>query len=418
MIQNSTPLQQVFNIKAVAILIIMILYFLPSTGFSEPLSSKYIINSGPKKYFSEPFSKNYIPNESISLQFTKNIYNITSKISLISDNDKKLMFDQSFIEFKNKNKKFGIGKINRNWSFSPITSLILSNNARPTNSIYYVYDQKQKSKNLLTSWAGPMSFEVFNSFPSSTTKVSNSMLLGMRAVIEPVQNLKFELVKTSQWAGDGQQQGLSSLKAAIIGNTNEKQNSNINQVAGFGISFVSNIQQTQSRFYAQLIGEDESGNLPSCYMYLIGSEFEFSKNKIFSKLGFEFIDTRIDLTRNNNCGPNTAYNNNTYSYTNYGVNLGTSIDTESKLFHLWASKKLSEKFNINYSIQDITINDHNWSEHRLSSSKKNGIQANISPIFKTKSVIINSVLSFRNFSLDKAKIKKGLQLNTSIQYIF
>ena len=87
---------------------------------------------------------------------------------------------------------FGIGKINRNWSFSPNTSLILSQNARPTSSIYFKYAKVRKSDNKLISWAGPWSLDSFVSAPSSQNKIQNSKLLGVRTVIEPLHNLKFE----------------------------------------------------------------------------------------------------------------------------------------------------------------------------------------------------------------------------------
>ena len=83
------------------------------------------------------------------------------------------------------------------------------------------------------------------------------MLLGMRLIIEPYHNLKFELLKTSQWGGSGYSNSFSALSSAILGNTNESNNSNINQMAGFGMSFENNIIQMPNRTYVQIIGEDE-----------------------------------------------------------------------------------------------------------------------------------------------------------------
>jgi hypothetical protein len=399
--------------------IISILFFIilfPQDVFSENLNSKLWINASVNE--SSPNTINGGNANSVGFQYVKGFNNFNTKIAISSNANQKMIFDKSYIELKSTNKRLGIGKVDRNWSFSPETSLILSKNARPANSIYFIYDNKKKSQNILTSWAGPISLEFFNSFPSGPRLVDESMLLGLRAVIEPVNNLMFEVTKTSQWGGKGYSQNLSSLLAAIGGNTNDDKNSNINQVAGFGVSYLTKIRETPSRFYLQFVGEDEAGSLPSCNMYLVGTELEFPNGTLFSKLGFEFVDTRIDLTEHNNCGPNTAYNNNVYSYTNYGDTMGASIDTEGKSFNVYLERKISEKLTFNFSIKDIKINDTNWSAHRLSSSKKSGLQAYIGSTFMLDSFRIRSNLSYQNFSLDKANVKKGLNLILNTEYIF
>jgi hypothetical protein len=418
MIQKKHISRDTYNIKYLLVCFTIKLFFISNPAFSESTNTQIRLNANYNKLFPVSFQQEKTAGNSANFQNTMNFNNFTSKVSLNFSNKNKLIYDHSFAEFKYRNKTFGIGKIDRKWSFSPISSLILSNNARPTDSIYYIYENKKSSDIFLTSWAGPSSFEVFNSITSDKTKVNNSMLLGLRLVIEPVNNLMFELVKTSQWGGDGQTQNLSSLKAAIAGNTNSKSNSNINQLAGYGFSYFTDIKEIPSRFYAQVVGEDEAGNLPSCNMHLFGSELDLPANKIFSKLGFEFIDTRIDWTTNGNCGPNTAYNNNIYSYSNYGKTIGTSIDTESKSFNAWASKQISEDINVSISIKDITINDANWSSHRLSSSKVNGIQASIETSFHVNSFNIESGLSYQNFVLDKENHNNGLSLYFSTAYVF
>ena len=206
------------KIKLIFKTFLVIIFLFPKVSFSEQLNSKLWINSGETKSFSNAFNQNNIVSAGLqrSLSFEK----IKSKISISSNSKKLIMFDQSFVELKSGNKTFGIGKINRNWSFSPTTSLILSKNARPADSIYYRLVNEKKSNNFLTSWAGPISLEVFNSFTSGSNITTNSMLFGIRAVIEPVQNLMFEIIKTSQWGGDEHSENLSSLIAAFAGNTN------------------------------------------------------------------------------------------------------------------------------------------------------------------------------------------------------
>jgi hypothetical protein len=395
-----------------------LILFYSKSAFADKSNYKVWLNYEAQKSLPNlPYETNIL-NNLFGLQAIKNFGNITTNLTLSSDKKRNLMFDQSFIEVKNNNKLFGIGKINRNWSFSPVTSLILSKNARQSESIYFYWENYENRKNILTSLTGPISFEAFNTFPSKSKDINNSMLLGVRATIEPIENLKFEIAKTSQWGGDGSQNNLSTFSNAIIGNSNEGENSNINQMAGFGISFETKTMGIPLKIYSQLIGEDEAGNLPSCYIGLIGGELKLPKSALFSRIGFEFLDTRTDTSEEGNCGPNTAYNNGYHAYTNYGKTLGTSIDTEGKSFNLWVSGNISKKVSTKFSIADVTINDSNWSEHRLNSKKENGLQVNNITTLKIENFKIKTMFNYQGFSLNKANLKKGLNINLSTEYSF
>ena len=345
-------------------------------------------------------------NFGTNFHFKKN--NISSNLTLAVSKKNNLVFDNSNIEFNLKHVKFGLGKINRNWSFSPNTSLILSKNARPSNSIYLIKDSSNSS-NRLSSWIGAWSFETFNSILSNTDGPQNSMMFGARAVLEPTDDLKIELSKTSQWGGSGYSSSIPSLKAAILGNTNEHAHKNINQMAGIGISYLLPNKKWPLRLYGQLIGEDEAGWLPSCNMYLAGIEWQNSK-KANNKFGLEIIDTRIDITTNNNCGPNTAYNNGTYKYTNYDRVMGVPIDTESKSMNLWGSINISPNLNLHYSLKNLTINDSNYSSHRLSSTKESGLIGTAGMNWRYKNAQIISKLHYKNFNIN------GNNANNTINY--
>ena len=145
---------------------------------------------------------------------------------------------------------------------------------------------------------------------------------------------------------------------------------------------------------------------------------EFQEKKLFSKIGLEFIDTRIDTSSHGYCGPNTAYNNGKYSYDNHGRVLGDKIDTEGKSINLWATVKISEITSINYSIMNVTINDANWNNHRLSSSKTDGWLANIEALWKINDINIRGNINYQNFSLDTAGFKEGISLKINTEYIF
>ena len=391
---------------------------MPMIVYSKPTEILAWVNADTNKSLSHNLTQISPYKGTSGIQKKTKFDNFTINTAFNLDKTQKLTFDHSYIEYKNKNKTIGIGKINRSWSFSPFTSLILSSNAPPSNSFYLVINKNKKSSNTLFSMFGPWSIEIFNSFTSDTAKTKNPMLLGTRLAFEPVQNLKLELIKTSQWGGNNNDKDFSSFTNAVIGNTNENKHSNINQMAGFGFSYLSNPRNIPFKIYSQFIGEDEAGNLPSCFISLIGTTIDFGLNRNFSEFGFEYVDTRIDKTTNGNCGANTAYNNGSYDYVNDNISMGAQIDSESKSSRIWASSRLSDKLKISYSIRFITINDTNWTNHRLSSIKKRGHIIDIGAHWNINLLKINSTLTYQDLYLDRAGSQDRLNLSINTIYEF
>jgi hypothetical protein len=404
--------------KTKDIFIILVLFISPNYLYAEQLKVKSWVNLETKNSYPINNYQNSFLNNSTGLQVSKKYKNISSKITLNALNKKHLAFDHSNLEYKHNSTTIGIGKINRNWSFSPKTSLILSNNARPAKSVYLEIKNKNNPNNFFFSWIGPNSLELFNSVLSNTKGPEDAMLLGIRATFEPTKNLKFELVKTSQWGGSGYDANLSQLGHAILGDTNNSKYSEINQLAGFGISLNLSNYFLPLRVYGQFIGEDEAGSLPSCFMHLIGTEFLLSKLKYKTKLGLELVDTRIDETSHGNCGENAAYNNQTYKYTNYNASLGAPIDTESKSISFWGTTSLSPTTDFNYSLENIVLNDKNWASHRLSDTKQNTWASTVGISLKMNSFQIQSNIKYQGLNLSNHNLSHGFSLNLNSQYIF
>ena len=62
--------------------------------------------------------------------------NLSSQLAFSYDGYDKSTFDGSYLQYAKGIATYGVGAIDRHWSFSDKTSLILSHNARPTKSIY------------------------------------------------------------------------------------------------------------------------------------------------------------------------------------------------------------------------------------------------------------------------------------------
>jgi hypothetical protein len=342
--------------------------------------------------------------------------NLSSQITLNYDGYNNFSLDDSYLQYTSGIATFGVGAINRNWSFSDNTSLILSQNARPINSIYLKLENDFKY-DWLPSEAN-WSFEAFNGFNEGGLNNTSSMLAGLRAVLTPFEGLEFELVQTSQWGGKGQNTGISSIGAALLTDTNVGSNSNINKMAGFGISYKIPPKIIPLRLYGQAIGEDEAGNFPSCYAYLAGFEWSNSKFKYPIALNFEVIDTRVDKTTHGFCGPNTMYNNVTYDYTNYGKTIGTAIDTEGTSLDLYLRSHISEEVNIEFATKSVVVNDANWQGHRLSPNRQSGFISSLGVSWAKNNIIFNGNIYNQGFNLDKANIKNGYGVSFSSSIIF
>jgi hypothetical protein len=318
-------------------------------------------------------------------------------------------FDKSYIQYNKGIFTLGFGSKDRNWSFSPNTSLILSSNARPTKAIYLSINNKPGNK---------ISFETFNGITKNSLNQKDSLLLGSRLVLSPIENLKFELIQTSQWAGSGYKNDFRSLFAAIITDSNEGKNSNINKMAGFGISYTLPIKEMPIRIYSQAVGEDEAGSLPSCYMYLAGIEWQTSNNLSPKKIGLEMVDTRIEKTEHGFCGANTAYNNGIYDYTNYGTVLGAPIDTEGQSIEIYGNVRILYKYRIKASLKKAIINDKNWTDHRLSSRRVAGLIKYVEVSREKGKILFTSRVYHQDIDLDKMYYKNKVGFGFTVSSTF
>lgn len=399
---------------------IIFLFILINTQpiFAQPQSIQIKTNLA---FYSEKFlgAKNksrYSSKGITKLDFRYDNKNLLSQLSLNYTGDDKYTLDESYLQHTTGIITFGVGAIDRHWSFSNNASLILSQNARPTKSVYLRLEDKFRY-----NWLPPeanWSFEAFNGFNEGALNNKASMLAGVRAILTPVEGLQFELVQASQWGGKGYSTGISALGAALFFDTNDGSNSNINKLAGFGISYKLPININSLRIYGQAIGEDEAGNLPSCFAYLLGLEWMNAKIKYPTIFGIEAIDTRINTTSHGYCGPNTMYNNSIYDYTNYGKTIGAEIDTEGTSLGLFIRSQISQKINIEFVTKSVVINDNNWSGHRLSSKRETGLMNSFGVSWNINNINFNGNIYNQGFSLDKANIKNDVGLSFSSSIVF
>jgi hypothetical protein len=353
-------------------------------------------------------------NVNFNLEYSKR--SLSSQFSLNFDDHDKLNFDNSYINYKKGIAILEIGKVDRIWSFSKKSSLILSSNSKPLESISINLKNKFNTK-----WLPPTanwSVELVNGPTKNTLNGENSMLTGARIVITPTEKLSFEFLKTAQWGDQFDKPYSINSDALLPIETNNGESSDINKLAGFGLAYSVPVHENTIQLYSQAIGEDEAGGLPSCYAWMIGLELTAPEMKFPTTLSIEAIDTRIKKSTNGFCGANFMYNNNTYDYINYDTVLGVPIDTEGTSIELFGKSNVNKNLDINFSIKFLSINDKDYSQHRLSSKRSLGSITSLGVNWKKDELNLGGSISYQDLILDKANISNGtiFSLFSSIKF--
>jgi hypothetical protein len=339
-------------------------------------------------------------NINFDLSFSKK--NLSSQLTLNFNDNDQLNYDSSYINYKKGITNLNIGKVDRIWSFSEKSSLILSSNSRPIEAISLILNNKFNTKWLpsTANW----SVELINGTTKNSFNGKDSMLSGARVVFSPSDKLNFEFLQIGQWGTQNDKLYSIDLNASLFGNTNEGTNASINKMAGFGFSYLVHLHENTYRFYSQTIGEDEAGSLPSCLAWMAGFELETSGIRFPTTITFEAIDTRVKKTTHGFCGKNTFYNNGEYNYTNYDTVLGVPIDTEGTSLELFGRSEINKNLNINYSTKLLSINDKDYSLHRLSSNRSLGTITSLGIHWKKERFDLGGSIRYQDIILNKANV--------------
>lgn len=324
--------------------------------------------------------------------------------------------DHSFAEVYVGEFAFGAGAVARNWSPSRYNSLIMSGNARPFPSLYIRKEGFSSFDTAWLNWIGPWSGEIFVGQSESDGNPNNTNLLGMRLQLQPVKGLELDFVRTAQYGGDGRS---SSFSDALWGSTNEGAGSDANQLAGVGLSYALPENIAPLRIYAQAIGEDEAGGLPSCFMYLGGIEGKGRMLGVPTTVTLEGATTEIGDTENGFCGSGTAYNNAAYGggYTNHEDVMGLPLDTDSRMVQLYVEHDLSQ-FDLHWSVgyHDINVTDRD--DHRLASSAVDGAVARIGATKSWDGLSVTGDVLYQSYDLDRADVDSGLGVALQVSRTF
>ena len=249
------------------------------------------------------------------------------------DDDQSVRPDGSYVAASLGNWMISAGYLERWWGPGWEGSLILSNNARPLPAIALDRNESTPFEIPVLRWLGPWRLSTFMGQFESDRDYSHALLFGLRTEIRPHPTLQIAATRTAQWCGDGRPCGLDTFWDLLIGNDNDQDLSEQpgNQLGGFDIRWSWPGARLPLAVYAQAIGEDEAGFLPSKYLGLLGAEIWGDLAGGSWRAHVEYADTACDFV-NSEPQFGCAYTSSIYTtgYRYRGRVLGHAMDADGE----------------------------------------------------------------------------------------
>jgi hypothetical protein len=234
--------------------------------------------------------------------------------------------------------------LDRFWGPSHVSSLIVSNNARPMPTVMLERATAQAFDTKWLSWIGPwrMSFGM-SQMEHSREDIDAPLFMAWRFEIMPLKDLDIGFSRTAQFCGEQLECNWEVFWNMLIGNDNvgidaTEENEPGNQMAGFDLRWNSPIGSWPYAIYAQYIGEDESSYVPAKYIAQLG--LEMWKPMANGGLVQGFVEyTTTTCSANTDRGPynNCAYNQgrfNVEGYRYHGRVIGYTADRDAENYVL------------------------------------------------------------------------------------
>ena len=272
------------------------------------------------------------------------------------ENDQDVQLEGSYVAGKLWNQWLIAGQIPTYWGPGHDGSLIRGDASRPVYGVTMQRAEQNAFETPWLSWIGQWQYQAFVGQLDDYTAVPDTKLIGFRLTAQPLPNLELGASRIIQWGGEGRSESLSSLWDAMVGNDNvygDTENPS-NQIAGFDARL--NLQQWTKipmGIYAQYVGEDEAGYLPSKKMYLAGVDYSNAyKNKPY-QIYAEWVDTRT-----NGEVDGISYNHSVYTdgYYQHGYPLGHVIGGDGEMVSVGGHIQLDRVNRIKARFMSATVN--------------------------------------------------------------
>ncbi|ATU64703.1 hypothetical protein CPZ87_09050 [Piscinibacter gummiphilus] len=219
------------------------------------------------------------------------------------------------------------------------SSLALGNNAPALEAVGLQRAAAGVSESRWLSWMGPWNFEGFVARTDDLSQPVHPYLIGTRLTLRPFRQFEVGLTKMAQWGGEGRPQSLRSFLDTFTGaNSNpdtpaEQQIDPANTLAGFDVR-LGCPWGWRCSLYAQVMGEDEAGHMPSRHLGLYGLTYWTADGD--HRLFAEYAETGCNTPVAQPAARGCAYRNHSYpqGYTTEQRWLGASMGPDSRVITL------------------------------------------------------------------------------------
>jgi len=248
----------------------------------------------------------------------------------------KIMPDGSYLSARLGGVRVYGGYLDHWWGPGQISTLQLSNNARPMPQIGFMRSSTQASSWPILRWLGPWQVEFFIAKFDGPQIQSGVYYDATRLTVNPLPGLELGVAKTEQICGAGH--SCAPLKDYFTNFDFSTHPNNVNGEGAFDIKYSREISGLPFQIYAQLMNEDYAWTTSSGSSYLAGASIFLPTAGSPVKLTMEYTDTVATKTPFNFSRNIFGY---TYTDTQFpdgmhyrGRTLGFSLDTDSQLLSL------------------------------------------------------------------------------------
>ncbi|WP_111885519.1 capsule assembly Wzi family protein [Acinetobacter sp. CFCC 11171] len=252
----------------------------------------------------------------------------------IIDHGQDVNVEGSYIAGKLWNQWLIAGQIPTYWGPGHEGSLIRGDASRPVYGFTMQRADQKAFETKWLSWIGPWQYQAFGGQLDDYAAIPDAKLLGLRLTAQPLPYLELGASRVLQWGGEGRSESWDSLWNAIKGNDNfyDGDLDKSNQIAGLDARLnINHFTGIPMSMYAQYVGEDEAGLLPSKKMYLAGVDYSSQFNNMPYQVYAEWADTRT-----NGETKGISYNHYIYQdgYYQHGFPLGHAMGGDGQMYSI------------------------------------------------------------------------------------
>lgn len=311
----------------------------------------------------DPNSHAYVQGRASGEQYSLQL-RLAYRVDDVRNGDE-LSLQHSHVAYRLGNWFVGAGQLDWFWGPGWDSSLLLQTPVEMPPTLFLQRAEIRAPEMSWLRWMGPWNWQMFAGQLERKRDFASAKLLGARLTVAPLNGLELGLARTAMWGGDGRPESLSSLQKLILGSGDNCESLSCrstepgNQLASVDLRYRWSWGRGLKSVYAQAVGEDEAGGLPSRNMYMVGLDWLDSQGAFEHPLTLflEFADTTSDGAVGRERF-NYSYEHHIYSdgYRYEGYALGSVYDGDSRSMVLGAIGQLDRDLRWQTRIKYLDIN--------------------------------------------------------------